>query len=204
MFDAILYINLTHRTDRNTHIQAEIAKLCPKLDTVHRIDAIKHDRGVIGCSLSHIKALEYALEHPEWNTVLVLEDDFTFRSNNSDEICKSITNLIDHDATYDACLLSYNHSCAKYRSTKTSNIVQIIQSQTTSSYIIKRNYIPILLENLKEGVRKVTSVFRLEYYIDNYWQQLQSRGKWYSTKPALGYQCEGFSDIERKHVKYNC
>lgn len=204
MFDAILYINLEHRTDRNAHIQSEIAKLCPNPDTVHRIDAIKHDRGAIGCTLSHIKALEYALKHPEWHTILVVEDDFTFHSKDSNEIRSSIQKLINHDTTYDICLLSYNHSCAQVRSITATNVVQIIQSQTTSSYIIKSHYIPLLLENFKDGVKKILVDFRLEYYIDNYWQKLQVKGKWYSTKPALGYQCDGFSDIEKKHVKYNC
>lgn len=205
MFDAILYINLAHRTDRNTHIQAEIAKLSPNPDTVHRIDAIKHDLGIVGCSLSHIKALEYALEHPEWDTVLVLEDDFTFHSNNSDEICKSIKNLIHHDASYDACLLSYNHVCVTYGpSTKKSNIVRIKRSQTTSSYIITRKYIPTLLENFKEGAMLISSEHKIEYYIDLYWQKLQRKGKWYSTNPALGYQYDGFSDIEQQHVVYKC
>jgi len=74
--DAILYINLEHRKDRNEHILNEIHKICTDNSKIHRIDAIKNDNGALGCGLSHIKALEYAVKN-EWKTVLILEDDFT-------------------------------------------------------------------------------------------------------------------------------
>ena len=83
--DAILYINLEHHADRKEHVLHEISKLGKDASCVHRIDAIKMKEGALGCSLSHIKALQYALDHPEWKTVLILEDDFTFRSDNTDE-----------------------------------------------------------------------------------------------------------------------
>ncbi len=204
MIDAILYINLAHRADRNAHIQAEIAKMNVSPEKIHRIDAIKHTNGVLGCGLSHIKALEYALKHSEWNTILVLEDDFTFHSNNSDEICKSIHNLITYDREYDMCVLSYNHNCVEYKAKHKSGIVRILQSQTSSSYIIRSNYIPTLLANFKESTELLQRKHIPDYCIDIYWKRLQRNDKWYSTKPALGFQCEGFSDVEQAHVKYNC
>ena len=95
MIDAILYINLAHRTDRNEHILHEIHKLCTDDSKIHRIDAIKRENGAFGCGLSHIKALEYALEH-EWKTVLIVEDDFTFKCD-SNEIERNISLLFEHN-----------------------------------------------------------------------------------------------------------
>ena len=39
--DAILYINLEYRKDRNEHILNEIHKICTDDSKIHRIDAIK-------------------------------------------------------------------------------------------------------------------------------------------------------------------
>jgi len=39
--DAIIYINLEHRTDRNEHVLHEIHKLCTDDSKIHRIVHIK-------------------------------------------------------------------------------------------------------------------------------------------------------------------
>ena len=41
--DAILYINLSYRVDRNEHILQELSKLCQDQSKIHRIDAIKKE-----------------------------------------------------------------------------------------------------------------------------------------------------------------
>ena len=47
----------------------ELHKICTDDSKIHRIDAIKNDNGALGCGLSHIKALEYALKNPNPNPV---------------------------------------------------------------------------------------------------------------------------------------
>ena len=62
--DAILYINLEHRPDRNDHCLNEIRKIDPLLTKTHRIDAILNKiNGALGCTLSHIKALQLFLDN---------------------------------------------------------------------------------------------------------------------------------------------
>lgn len=107
--DAILYINLAHRTDRKEHILHEIHKICKDTSKIHRIDAIKKEAGALGCGLSHIKTLEFAIEHPEWNTILVLEDDFTFKSSNTAEINNDIELIFKNASTMDVGILASNH-----------------------------------------------------------------------------------------------
>jgi glycosyl transferase family 25 len=201
--DAILYINLAHRVDRKEHILHEINKLGKDSSCIHRIDAVKCNPGALGCSLSHVKALQYALDHPEWKTVLILEDDFTFHSNNSDEIIKAIDELSHHD-TFDVCQLSYNPSGA-FTDTHHSNIKKIVHTMTASSYLITQRYIPVLLQNFIESSTDMQiNGKRHENCVDVHWHLLQSHGNWYCPFPAIGYQYANYSDIEKSHVSYGC
>lgn len=203
--DAILYINLEHRFDRNEHILKEIHKLCEDNNKIHRIDAIKKDPGSLGCSYSHIKALEYAFEHPEWNTILILEDDFTFKSDFPVEVQTSIDVLLTYCDNYDVALLSFNHNHIKYKNTNFPFMKKVIYSQTTSSYIIKRNYIQTLITNMKEGVNDmIKNGKNHQNAVDIYWTKLMPLGKWYTIFPAIGYQYENYSDIEKCVTNYKC
>jgi glycosyl transferase family 25 len=200
--DAILYINLPYRTDRKEHLLGELNKWNVSASRIHQIEAIQRNPGALGCGLSHIKALTYALSHPEWNTVLVLEDDFTFHSYATDE---QIRQFVVNDATFDVALLSYNPEYIKYNDTTNTSIKKVLYSQTTSSYMIRKHYIPTLLQNMKE------SMYDMERYgkqhencVDIYWTRLQPAGNWFAFFPALGYQYDNYSDIEHRITSYGC
>ena len=77
---------------------------------IHRIDAILAEPGILGCGRSHKKAVEYVIAHPEWNRVLILEDDFTFHSNTSREILDAISTICSVTPPFDVALLSHNHT----------------------------------------------------------------------------------------------
>jgi len=201
--DAILYINLEHRVDRKEHMLHEINKLGKDVSCIHRIDAVKRDPGALGCSLSHIKALQYALEHPEWKTILVLEDDFTFHSNQTDEIIKAIDELC-HYAPFDICQLSYNPT-GVFTDTNVPHIKKIVRAGTTSSYLITRAYLPVLLQNVIESSSDMNKNGKChQNCIDVYWNLLQHHDNWYCPFPAIGYQYDNYSDIEQCHTAYGC
>jgi len=202
--DAILYINLAHRRDRNRHILDEIHKIGTDDSKIHRIDAIRRTPGALGCGLSHIKALEEAWAHSEWKTVLILEDDFTFYSDSKDEIQDYIRTLINL-SDVDVGLLSYNHRCIQYNHTENDIIKKVLYSQTTSSYLIKRNYLPTLIQNMKEATSDMEQHGRTDHNcIDIYWTTLQPLGNWYALFPAIGYQYDNYSDIEGRVTEYGC
>jgi len=48
--DAILYINLEHRTDRREHLEAEFKRMGIPAEKIHRINAIKNNKVDIGSS----------------------------------------------------------------------------------------------------------------------------------------------------------
>lgn len=96
IIDAILIINLDDHHDRWNKISHSFAEL-GLADKIHRIPAVKGSdlpgynqypwfrkrtvaraakiAGAAGCVLSHAHAIRFALRHPEWKTILVLEDD---------------------------------------------------------------------------------------------------------------------------------
>ena len=201
--DAILYINLAHRIDRKEHILFELEKCGVDSSKIHRIDAVHRMPGALGCGLSHIKALTEAFSHSEWNTILILEDDFTFRSDS--EMNNKIKQLCTSHTYFDVGLLSYNPEFVKYRDTNIPSIKKIIYSQTTSAYIIRRHYIPTLLQNMKAATYDMERFGkRHENCIDIHWAKLQPSGHWYSIFPAIGYQYDNYSDIEQRITSYGC
>lgn len=203
--DAILYINLKHREDRNHHILTQLTKVCKDATKIHRIDAIKASPGSLGCGLSHIKALEYALSHQHWKRVWIVEDDFTFKSACTDEISGQLHRFLCSAKDFDVGLMAYNHRHVVHKNTEYSFKKRAFLSVTTSSYIICRHYIPTLIRNFTESTDRIKSEGeKLENCIDIHWSKLMQSDKWYAISPALGYQCDGYSDIANKHVEYGC
>ena len=199
--DAVVYINLAHRVDRNQHIIMELQKWGIPSLKIHRIDAVQRTPGALGCGLSHIKALHHALSHPEWKTVLVLEDDFTFRCDR--EIDPSISSLFS--LHWDVALLSYNPEYIQYEDTSVHSIKRVLFSQTASSYLIRHHYLPALLQNMKEAMYSMERYGRThENCIDIYWTRLQKLDTWMMLFPAIGYQYDTYSDIEYRITSYGC
>ena len=199
--DAVLYINLEHRVDRNEHIQEELRRAGVPGDKIVRINATLRLNGAMGCTMSHIKALEYVLKHPEWNHILVLEDDFQFRSLPA----ASISALMGIDPEMDVGLLSYNP--ASFESVPTTHplVHRVMCAHTISSYIVRQGYVPVLLRNFRDGLLLMEqNGLSSANCLDVYWTQLQPLGRWYALVPALGYQMESFSDIQKRDVAYNC
>jgi glycosyl transferase family 25 len=206
--DAILYINLAHRADRNEHLLAELRRAGFPSEKIHRVDAVRHENGALGCGLSHIKTLETIQSHPEWKRVLVLEDDFTFKESISvDAIHWSLKELLDHEPDRtDICLLSYNPGFFRYEAVDGKPwMVRVLYSQTTSSYLISQHYVSTLLQNMRESTSDMAKNGRRhENCIDIHWSLLQPQGRWFAIQPAIGYQYANFSDIEGRATAYGC
>ncbi len=206
-FPKIYYINCEHRVDRRTHLEGELDKLrriVPELEVIHLSATYIPSNGALGCGLSHIKALEMALNSKD-EEVIILEDDFTFREGGAVEMREKIeflqTGLID----WDVCLLAAN--LKKHEPVDGMEFYHSVgQAYTTTAYVIRRNYIPRLLKTFTEAceglIRANTQV--PEYCIDTAWQQLQrgDNGKWICTWPLIGYQYPNFSDIEKRETDY--
>ena len=203
MIDAILYINLDHRIDRKNLIETEIKKI--KIDNLHivRINAILNKLcGHIGCGKSHILALETAIEN-DWNSVLILEDDFEFTENitNINVFFDKIEKI---NMTYDVLLLATCNENIK--DCEYDFIKKSMWSTTTPAYIVNKHYYKTLLENFKESVVIMENelnnhinnngINKLNYCtaIDQHWNILQGKDNFYVANPVLGTQRNSWSD----------
>jgi GR25 family glycosyltransferase involved in LPS biosynthesis len=204
--DVIFYINLEHRTDRKEHFLKEIQKLCIDETKVHRIDAVLNKIGIIGCAESHVKAMDEFNAHSEWNTCIIFEDDFTFKSDDIHKNNKSIKDCIINFSEWDAISLGYSHESEfKYTDTHIQSIKKIIQHQTSSGYCITKRFLPTIRNTFIESIEALYK-YGVQHALcfDIYWRNIQSSANWYCIYPSLGYQYANFSDIQNTHTDYKC
>ena len=192
------YINLDHRTDRKEHVTGQLANL--GLQGFERFNAIKMENGAVGCSMSHLKILQSAVQN-NWDHVLIVEDDITFldpalfkanfetflqrNGNNWDVILLAGNNMPPYDAIDDVC-------------------IKVKRCQTTTGYLVNGHYIKKLMENVKMGLTQLMykPASHAMYAIDKFWFVLQAVDKWYLIIPPTVVQREDYSDIEKKRINY--
>ena len=204
--DAILYINLDHRSDRMEHVLGEIRKIDPTLSKSHRINAeYVPEHGALGATRSHIKAFQLFMKHPEWKNCLILEDDFTFLSNSPEEVNQQITDLFEGCPTYDVLMLAHGLYMFSTEPTSSSLIHRILCAQTASGYVLHRDYLPTLLHNFQESCENLEKNGKSSWgCLDMHWKRLQPEGKWFAYHKRIGYQYESYSDIEKYVANYRC
>jgi hypothetical protein len=185
----IIYINLEHRKDRKQQIELELSRF---KGSVERLNATPHAIGGIGCSMSHIRALQRA-KQAGWPHVLILEDDAMFTNIEEGEKC--LSKLLDEP--YDVILLggvSASYNPFTYR---------VTSSQTATSYIVHSTYYDTLITNFKSGLEQfIRSGNYATYALDQYWKLLQPHDKWFLVRPSMCMQRPSYSDIERRNVDY--
>jgi glycosyl transferase family 25 len=202
--DGIVYINLKDRIDRNLHIKQELKRMGFQESKIHRIEAVYNKNcGHLGCSNSHIKAIEFAREQ-KWKYFLVLEDDFNFvlPLEECNKIIKCF--LQNFKNNWDVFMLATIWT--NQLNTHIDCIKKIITGTTTSGYIVNSNYIETLYNNFIEGCNKLDQevqekilnlepnerIFDVNYALDQYWFTLQRNDRFYISQPYIGNQ-GGFS-----------
>jgi glycosyl transferase family 25 len=192
------YINLEHRTDRKEHVTKQLTNL--GLQGFERFNAIKMENGALGCSMSHLKILQTAVQN-NWDHVLIVEDDITFldldlfkanfetflqrNGNNWDVILLAGNNMPPYDVVDDVC-------------------IKVKRCQTTTGYLVNGHYIKKLMENVKMGLTQLIHkpASHAMYAIDKFWFLLQAVDKWYLIIPPTVVQREDYSDIEKRQTNY--
>jgi GR25 family glycosyltransferase involved in LPS biosynthesis len=193
----IFYINLDTRPDRKVFFENQMKIL--GLNAT-RFNAIKDSCGAVGCTLSHLELLKYAKQQ-NMDHILIMEDDimflrprlFAFYLNNC---------LINHK-DFDVLLIAGNNMDDYIR--LDNYCVRIKKCQTTTGYLVKNHYYDKLIKNFEEGVNKLKQNIKLSsnYAVDQYWNSLQLRDKWYLLTPLTVTQKPDYSDIEKKQINYN-
>ena len=142
----IYYINLDHRIDRKKHIEKQLDDLEWKYT---RFSAIKHEIGAIGCSMSHLKLLEYAKEN-NLDYIVIIEDDMTI--TDMDLFKTQLNKVLNSNINYDVLLLGGNsHPIPQYQYIS-DFCIRTFNCKTTIGYIVKKYFYNILIQNFKEGL----------------------------------------------------
>jgi len=192
----VMYINLDSRTDRKEHVEKELKKI--EVNQPERFKAIKLDNGALGCSMSHLKCLEIA-KQKDYDYVLICEDDIEFL--NPQLFLTQIKKFLDSDINWDVVLIAGNNMLP-YKPIN-DMCIQIYNCQTTTGYIVRKNYYDKLIQNYKEGIKNLMkNPGNNEYRIDKYWFKLQRMDNWYMIIPLSIVQREDYSDIEKKTTNF--
>lgn len=211
--DQIYYINLDDRMDRNTHIVAQLRRMNIDFTRVTRISALKHDKGYIGCGLSHIVTLEHAKRN-NYKNIIVFEDDFEFTVHQ-----KGFDDFLEHlfntQPDFNMCLLAFNYcsnhdsrtcrqNCEERNPVVDSYLREVHNAQTTSGYIVSSVFYDTLLSTFRESVDQLCKGMPVsKYAIDSHWKRLQGSGKKiFASKVRVGKQTASYSNVENKYVDY--
>jgi len=201
--DVIFYINLESRTDRKEHFLSEIKKLCIDESKIVRVDAIKDAYGALGCTKSHIKALELFMANPLWLTCMIFEDDYTFYNTDIIHNNNLLKSFFQNFTDWGMLLLSSNQAGRPSIKTHIDSVELVTYSQTTGGYCIHKDSVKELYDNFKESAELLEkSKSKPKHALDMYWNKLKM--KRYSFNPNIGHQYVSYSDIEKRFVHYQC
>lgn len=199
-FDIIYYINLDERPDRKNHIESQLLSMNVDMNKVKRIPGIHHSVKSVGCTMAHLECL-YDFQKNNYNTCLILEDDFTFKYD-ATFTNGFIQKFFDTHLAWDILMLT----CFD-REVKPSTIswlMKAINVQTASAYAVHKDFlqqlIPILEQGMQLSIRENRDV--CEGCNDQSWKVLQPTSNWYICNPKLGYQLDNFSNLQNTHVSY--
>lgn len=196
-----LYINLDSRSDRKEHVETQLNALKNGMQNLkfERFNAIKHEHGAIGCSMSHLRCVKLAKER-NWDHVLICEDDVLF--TNVPLFLKQLNKFLATTSNWDVVLLAGNN--IPPFQVVSDACIRVSNCQTTTAYIVKRHYYDKLIHNYREGINLLmrTPTQKIDYAIDRYWFQLQRQDKWFLVTPLSVVQREDYSDIEQRVTNY--
>lgn len=194
----VYYINLDSRLDRKNHVEKELEKIGFK--EINRFSAIKMDNGAIGCSMSHLNLLEMAYSK-DLDHILIVEDDILF--TNIESFINQFNRFLSVHKDFDVVLLAGNNYPPYTLIDDTC--IKVSHCQTTTGYLVKKKYYPIMIENIKNSISNLAKNPHQQdlYCIDQYWCHLQKNDKWYLIIPLTVIQKKDYSDINKKNEDYS-
>ena len=212
-----LYINLERRSDRRTSIETELRAAQISFSRVSASDGssggslitncphgLRKCSGMLGCKLSHLNALEKAIQE-NWEHVAVFEDDFVWISGVKKEYVQKIIRTLQQKLErWDVIAISLNILESEVvipqvyflGSQDTHQIVRVRDAKATHGYLVNKHY----MSTVKTSFQNCNTP---NISIDNCWRALQKDGFWFGLVPQLGTQQAGFSDIEIRNTSYD-
>lgn len=212
-FDNFAYINLAKRDDRRKCIEGMLANFSVDLSKVHRIEALPTPGlGAKGCSFSHLKAIELAIER-NWDHVVIFEDDFEFTVSPAD-VSKRLTDFFAAYPGNSWDVFMFVGNLVQTQPTKCNGVLSAKQVLAASGYVVNRPFFNTLRSVYQSSYNELSAPECMHKTfvpwqkmvkcrpLDVLWMNAMQAAKWFVCLPALGRQKPGFSDIEVKKVDY--
>uniref|UniRef100_A0A6C0E8V8 Glycosyl transferase family 25 domain-containing protein n=1 Tax=viral metagenome TaxID=1070528 RepID=A0A6C0E8V8_9ZZZZ len=189
-----IYINLTRRTDKRTHIENELTKYGLPFE---RYDAFEYpDFWSYGCAMSHLGVLKQARDNG-YKNVVIFEDDFAF-SLSKEAIEEQLTEMFTFKPDFDVCMLSYN--LQRSSDTEHDKIYKVVESQSGAGYIVQQHYYDKLISLFEKANQMLLETRQHWIYMnDQSWKSLQMTDNWYCFKERSGHQIPCFSDVSQMY-----
>jgi len=194
LVDKIIFINLDHRTDRLEDMTRFFEEAGIPAEKIVRVSGIRDSPGIVGSAKSHIAVMKMIRDNG-WENALVLEDDVKWVNYSNETILEHIQN------PFDVLMLG-----GFYVSIDGN---RLLEGWHSSSYIVKKQYLPKLLNNFETGLHKLLSdkftLFHLkkhmikhdhQNHVDVYWCKLQKVDNWRCIVPPMVIQSGSYSDIK--------
>jgi GR25 family glycosyltransferase involved in LPS biosynthesis len=194
-FEKTYCINLDRRLDRWLKVNEEFKK--NKFNKIERFSAVDGKtiinksnllNGELGILQTHLKLIEKCkLENLK--NVLIMEDDVVFSSDvqNIERYIKDIPK--DWEMIY----FGGNHKQVILPTHIKNNVYQLHKSVAIHCIAINHIVFDEILEKLPHYTEQV----------DNFYTEIQKRGKVYGVIPNLVFQSQDYSDIQNKIVNYD-
>jgi GR25 family glycosyltransferase involved in LPS biosynthesis len=199
--EKIFYINLDKREDRREEIETEL-KDYQLFENTERVQAIlTPGQGILGCTMSHLNAINLAKER-NYNNVLILEDDFQFTIS-KEEFENQLQTFFNSKIEYDVCMISYN--IQRSEPTEYPFLTKVLEAQTASGYIIHHTFYDKMIELYEWAIPLLDQTKEHWHYAnDQCWKRLQPEAKWYCLANRCGRQRAGYSDNSGQFEDHDC
>lgn len=187
--DAVIVISGKQHKKRLEETIAELNKW-PSMGNVYHLDAVWRPNGAEGCMQSHIAALTIAAK---WGkNVLIVEDDFTAAVSKEEFVANmnEFYGFTEKTDKWDMLIMSqFVHDWARVNGAK--YLMRIYKTTTTGAYLIQKDYAKILRDlwmNCHDKVRASETWEVGATEIDQSWEELSQKDKWFGFIKSLGQQ----------------
>lgn len=201
-----VYINLESRKDRRDHFETAV-KNHPFFEGIERMNALENSDGAIGCGLSHIKGLQMFTDE---SYIAIIEDDFMILDKkNLLDFTNAFEKIKDSNEWKVIVLTPRGITMPEPNEMgpnemENAGFKRIKENQTTTGYIIKKDMIPILRDNIREAILlQMKGEDKNVASIDQFWKRLQLEHPFYYYSGIYAGQLPGWSNIENRMVDYN-
>jgi len=202
-FDRIVCINLPTRQDRWNAALHEFAKM--NLRNVQRFRAIKHKRGIRGCTMSHVQVVQQAQEDGLKN-LLILEDDVKFICQDQRLIKEALKELseVRWDMFYLGSSSNSNfRKFSKYLLKPTSGV------KATHAYALNSSVFQQIIDHkwvwqIPDWESLDDNSLRLAEHIDKFYRDiLIPNCRCFHINPIQAVQRKSYSDVQNKVMDYS-